>query len=324
MSLRGSLTKDIRKYVSDPTLEKTSDLKQLVAFLQRVISFCEENLYADKPLEAALPLLEILRMVQDHFGDYNYNIRVTQTLPAVRLLSTEGLMESKSLLMFLLASLKSSWALVRYTAFDLLRHIPDGHPLLQDKEFINNIVLKSAMNFCNDPKGMIAEGAGLLLKFLFTKCLSHLDFIDVQENEIDMQLQFCKHILSLLSQRLSVFHTTLIKEGKTTALLHGLLSFFKNLFASFKLDCKTLSPSQFQSWREFFNQLIDTCLETSRVCAGLLSNNRLEQEGEGGDMTVDCRGHPINQAKGAAETEAYGDYDNLILVGVWLAVKENG
>jgi hypothetical protein len=40
-------------------------------------------------------------------------------------------------------------------------------------------------------------------------------------------------------------------------------------------------------------------------------------------MTVDCRGHPINQAKGA-ETEAYGDYDNLILVGVWLAVKENG
>ena len=41
-------------------------------------------------------------------------------------------------------------------------------------------------------------------------------------------------------------------------------------------------------------------------------------------MTVDCRGHPINQAKGAAEVEAYGDYDNLILVGVWLAVKENG
>lgn len=41
-------------------------------------------------------------------------------------------------------------------------------------------------------------------------------------------------------------------------------------------------------------------------------------------MTVDCRGHPINQAKGAAETEAYADYDNLILVGVWLAVKETG
>lgn len=180
------------------------------------------------------------------------------------------------------------------------------------------------MSFCDNPKAMVAEGAGLLLQFLFTKCLRILEFIDLHENEIDMQLQFCKHILSLISQRLLVFHTTLIKEGKTSALLHGLLSFFKNLFASFKLDCKALSQDQFQRWRAFFDQLIETCLETSRVCANLLSNNRLQgEEGAADEMTVDCRGHPINQAKGA-ETEAYGDYDNLILVGVWLAVKENG
>ena len=46
-------------------------------------------------------------------------------------------------------------------------------------------------------------------------------------------------------------------------------------------------------------------------------------------MQVDCRGHPINSSLNATKTagneeEAYGDYDNLILVGVWLAVKENG
>lgn len=46
-------------------------------------------------------------------------------------------------------------------------------------------------------------------------------------------------------------------------------------------------------------------------------------------MQVDCRGHPIHQGPdtkkgGGNEEEAYGDYDNLILVGVWLAVKENG
>jgi hypothetical protein len=62
---------------------------------------------------------------------------------------------------------------------------------------------------------------------------------------------------------------------------------------------------------------MDLCLEISRVCSNLLSNNRLQdQDG----VSVDCRGHPM---KGNDETQ-YGDYDNLILVGVWLAVKENG
>lgn len=42
-------------------------------------------------------------------------------------------------------------------------------------------------------------------------------------------------------------------------------------------------------------------------------------------VKVDCRGHPITGGpdnKGAEE--AHDDYDNLVLVGVWLAVKENG
>ena len=58
----------------------------------------------------------------------------------------------------------------------------------------------------------------------------------------------------------------------------------------------------------------------------MLSNNRLEsgvEDNEVNDLSIDCRGHPINQNK-SGENEAYGDYDNLILVGVWLAVKENG
>jgi len=72
------------------------------------------------------------------------------------------------------------------------------------------------------------------------------------------------------------------------------------------------------------------CLEISKVCAQLLSNNRLQGADGGEDeLQVDCRGHPISQnpdAKGSGDNqeEAYGDYDNLILVGVWLAVKENG
>jgi len=63
MSLRTSLTKDIKKYISDPASEKSDDMKQLSAFLKRVISFCEESLYVDKPIETALPLFEILKMI---------------------------------------------------------------------------------------------------------------------------------------------------------------------------------------------------------------------------------------------------------------------
>lgn len=99
------------------------------------------------------------------------------------------------------------------------------------------------------------------------------------------------------------------------------MSFFKNLFSSFKISHKDLNPNQFIEWKAFFNDLLQMCLEISNVCSGLLSNNRLEMDGSAGDLSVDCRGHPINAG---GNDEAYADYDNLILVGVWLAVKENG
>ena len=71
------------------------------------------------------------------------------------------------------------------------------------------------------------------------------------------------------------------------------------------------------------------CLEIAKVTSAMLSNNRLEsgvEDNEVNDLQIDCRGHPINQNKDTQKggEEAYGDYDNLILVGVWLAVKENG
>jgi len=50
---------------------------------------------------------------------------------------------------------------------------------------------------------------------------------------------------------------------------------------------------------------------------------------EEGEELVDSRGHPIVQASDLLNIEASGepkfeDYENLILVGIWLAVKENG
>ena len=98
------------------------------------------------------------------------------------------------------------------------------------------------------------------------------------------------------------------------------------MFAGFKINSKDLAPDQFTAWRNFFNELMALCLEVAKVCSNLLSNNRLDVDEDSEiNVSVDCRGHPINKNKDSQiEEDAFADYDNLILVGVWLAVKENG
>jgi hypothetical protein len=58
------------------------------------------------------------------------------------------------------------------------------------------------------------------------------------------------------------------------------------------LERKELSEAEFSDWRGFFHELLDQTLEISKVCSGLLSNNRLTEEGA---ELVDSRGHPIVQ-----------------------------
>ena len=102
------------------------------------------------------------------------------------------------------------------------------------------------------------------------------------------------------------------------------------MFSDFTLDDKpALSEERFLKWRTFYKDMLHTSLEISRVCANLLSNNRITDDGE--EAEVDCRGHPMAHTKDVENVEATAgeeamneDYENLILVGVWLAVKENG
>jgi len=42
-----------------------------------------------------------------------------------------------------------------------------------------------------------------------------------------------------------------------------------------------------------------------------------------GDIQVDCRGHPIKMDLMEGDV-MMDDYENFILVGVWLGAKENG
>jgi hypothetical protein len=86
-----------------------------------------------------------------------------------------------------------------------------------------------------------------------------------------------EQVLSIVKQRLTTFTSSLVTEGKTSALIHGLLSFFKHVFADLVFDKNDLAS--FAQWRELYHTLLQMCLEINQTCAALLSNNRLTQEG---------------------------------------------
>lgn len=127
--------------------------------------------------------------------------------------------------------------MVRVHAFDLIVKLPDNIPILNDPEFVENVLMKTALAFCNSPKAMIAEGGALLLKLIFQKCLKHVKFVKSNSRKM-AQLEFFSFVQSLIKERLATFTQSLIKEGKTTSLLHGLIGFFKQVFAEFKVTRK--------------------------------------------------------------------------------------
>jgi len=206
-------------------------------------------------------------------------------------------------------------------AYDILVRYPDSYPAFNDPKFVNEVILTTALDLANNPKAMLAEASALYFKFLLTKCLPHVSFVQPSESKSLMQLSFLQHILDLIKARLKTFQLSLIKEGKKEALLHGLLSFFKHLFEDFQLQAAL--EAERQPWRAFFKDLLGTCIDIAQVCKGLISNNGLMGEDGLGEIQVDCRGHPI-KTDGLGEGVEFEDYENLILVGVWLAVKEDG
>ena len=54
-------------------------------------------------------------------------------------------------------------------------------------------------------------------------------------------------------------------------------------------------------------------------CSTMLSNIGILDE----EIQTDCRGHPIVDKLKGDEIES-SDYDNLVVVGIWLITKENG
>lgn len=61
LRLRTTFAQEIKKYVGGA--QKSDELQKLIDFLKTVINFCEQSLYVDKPIETALPLFEVLKII---------------------------------------------------------------------------------------------------------------------------------------------------------------------------------------------------------------------------------------------------------------------
>ena len=183
--VRTIYAKDIRRYNSslgeaDPAkdAELWAPLQPLYDFIHDVTTYAEENLYLDKPIEGAFPLFDVLKLIMDLFGGIDYRPNKAKYFEPINFLAkAKGgpLLGSKSLFMFLVNSLKSSWTNVRHNAFELLSKYADEYPEFHDPAFVNGILVPTAIDFLKDPRAMMAEASALMLKLVFAKCITVLD-----------------------------------------------------------------------------------------------------------------------------------------------------
>ena len=180
-----------------------------------------------------------------------FYLNKARSFEPVNLLSKFDLLQSESLFYFLVNSLKSSWTAVRANSFELLSKYAEDYPLLNNATFLNGLLLPTALDFLNDPRAMMAEASALMLKLALTKCIKVVDLkalcgasdcedLEFDNNAIfkaddDKRLVMCWIVLSMVKARLKNFQSSLISQGKTSTLIHGLLAFFKHLFSDFKL-----------------------------------------------------------------------------------------
>jgi hypothetical protein len=67
---------------------------------------------------------------------------------------------------------------VRLNSYDILVRFSSTYKLFNDDHFVNQVMLATALEQCNNPKAMMAEGAALLLKLVFNKAINYVSFVD--------------------------------------------------------------------------------------------------------------------------------------------------
>ena len=177
--LRTLNSKNIKRY--DPALADDTlwePLQPLFDFLLEITSYAEENLYLDKPIEGSFPLFDVLKLIMKLFGNNEYKLNKAKHFEPINFLAkAKGgqLLKSKSLFMFLINSMNSSWRNVRNNSFELLSLYSSEYESFKDATFVNTVLIPTALDFLNDPRIRMAEAAALMLKLAFTKCIDVVD-----------------------------------------------------------------------------------------------------------------------------------------------------
>ena len=120
----------------------------------------------------------MLKVIQDLFGGITFRLNKSKIFEPINLLAKARggpILESKSLFIFLVNSLKSSWTAVRGNSYELLSKYSDDYALFHDTEFVNETLIPTALDFLHDPRAMMAEASGLMLKLVFIKCIGVAD-----------------------------------------------------------------------------------------------------------------------------------------------------
>lgn len=122
----------------------------------------------------------------------------------LNLLQKTGLLESRSLFNFLVNSLKSSWANVRKNSFELLTRYADSYAAFSDTEFVNELLIPTALDYANDPRAMMAEASALMLKLAFLKCTDvlHLNGKPLTGSKHQRRLSLLRFVLAIILERL--------------------------------------------------------------------------------------------------------------------------
>jgi hypothetical protein len=122
----------------------------------------------------------------------------------LNLLQKTGLLESRSLFNFLVNSLKSSWANVRKNSFELLTRYADSYAAFSDTEFVNELLIPTALDYANDPRAMMAEASALMLKLAFLKCTDvlNLNGKPLTGSKHQRRLSLLRFVLAIILERL--------------------------------------------------------------------------------------------------------------------------
>jgi len=326
---REKFTKLCKKYLTDlrlrynhtSTKKEPTNSIELENDLTKIVSVIGNKLRIDSGYDMIYQPLSILKAIWESLGETAEKCNL----------------HSRSLALFAVHRLFSTWELERSSSYCLLEKFPVTVLSMEEwKQFS-----KYALHQLCSPRSTEAEGAALYLKLIYKKLLNLKDFElewDSKSKEYaeslteeDKQLKWLKIILNRVNTKSKTLNETLFKKASCEDLFHGELRLLNLILQSTKLEQSEAA----KEWKQIVDTLLTVLQEVSDHCENLLSFTGTADD-ETGNIAIDCRGRLsqkseevkveiANASKTVLKDYYYADdYENLLSTGTWLLAKESG